>query len=419
MARILIAWELGEAFGHLARCQRLAMALAQRGHEVVVALKDVRHLAGYFLSSKVTVLAAPVPSAPDAKTIGPLSTYSDLLSACGFGRSTDLRSRLLTWRGILTLAKPDLVIGDHAPTALLAAKLFDVPCLAVGNGFSIPPPVSPWPSIAPWRAVPVEAAIESENRVNAVIADVVGTLGGRNAVEVRDLFGKDDIIDSFPELDHYGNRGLANYVGPIVSIPAALDVDWQRSACKKVVAYLRPSVPGFRQIVRGLAELDAETICVVPGLDVSVAKRLATTRMRVARVPLNLTRVLRSADLAVGYGTGGFSTQALLAGVPIAMSPKYAEQAILARRIEDIGAGRLITTSDVLSSVSEQLVQALTSDEMHANAAAFRERHRDFSTELAIERSIEIVERAVSGSWNSLSFPQENQTNKGHSSCLH
>ncbi|MFN4264432.1 MAG: glycosyltransferase [Aquabacterium sp.] len=255
--------------------------------------------------------------------------------------------------------------------------------------------------------------------MNAVIADAVTTIGCRRVVEARDLFGRDDILDTFPELDHYSDRGFANYVGPIVSIPAALDVDWQRPSSKKVVAYLRPSVPGFLQIMRGLADLEAETICVVPGLDASLAKRLATSRMRVARVPLNLTRVLPSADLAVGYGTGGFSTQALLAGVPIMMSPKYAEQAILARRISDLGAGRIIRTSDGLASVSEQLVDALFSDEMHATAAAFRDRHRDFSTERALEQSIEIVERAVLGGSKPVSFPQENQTNRGHPSCRH
>lgn len=49
MARILIAWELGEAFGHLARCLRLAQGLRQRGHTIVLAgvplLMRPRHVA--------------------------------------------------------------------------------------------------------------------------------------------------------------------------------------------------------------------------------------------------------------------------------------------------------------------------------------------------------------------------------------
>ncbi len=42
MARVLIAWELGDAFGHLARCLRLAEGLAARGRGVTLALKAAR-----------------------------------------------------------------------------------------------------------------------------------------------------------------------------------------------------------------------------------------------------------------------------------------------------------------------------------------------------------------------------------------
>ncbi|HSV28943.1 MAG TPA: UDP-glucuronosyltransferase, partial [Candidatus Omnitrophota bacterium] len=59
MAGILIAWELGEALGHLARCLRLAAALRHRGHGVVLVLKDIR-LPGWRMDAKdVVVLQAP------------------------------------------------------------------------------------------------------------------------------------------------------------------------------------------------------------------------------------------------------------------------------------------------------------------------------------------------------------------------
>jgi len=58
MARVLIAWELGEDFGHLARCLRLAQGLVARGHGVTLALKDVRLPAGQHLEPGITVLPA-------------------------------------------------------------------------------------------------------------------------------------------------------------------------------------------------------------------------------------------------------------------------------------------------------------------------------------------------------------------------
>jgi len=56
MARVLIAWELGEAFGHLARCLRLAQGLLARRHGVTLVLKDVRLPAGQGSTPGITVL---------------------------------------------------------------------------------------------------------------------------------------------------------------------------------------------------------------------------------------------------------------------------------------------------------------------------------------------------------------------------
>lgn len=58
MAHALIAWELGEAFGHLARCVRLAEGLVARGHKVTLALKNVGLPAGQMLVPGITVLVA-------------------------------------------------------------------------------------------------------------------------------------------------------------------------------------------------------------------------------------------------------------------------------------------------------------------------------------------------------------------------
>jgi hypothetical protein len=58
VARALIAWELGEAFGHHARCLRLAEGLRQRGYAVTLALKDVRLPVGQCVEQGFTVLPA-------------------------------------------------------------------------------------------------------------------------------------------------------------------------------------------------------------------------------------------------------------------------------------------------------------------------------------------------------------------------
>ena len=73
MARVLIAWELGEAFGHLARCLRLAQGLVARGHAVTLALKDVRLPAGQTTAPGITVLAAPLTPQAGASSSPPVN----------------------------------------------------------------------------------------------------------------------------------------------------------------------------------------------------------------------------------------------------------------------------------------------------------------------------------------------------------
>ncbi len=158
MPRILIAWELGEAYGHLARCLRLAHGLRQRGHTVVLALKDVRLPAASSSAQDITIVQAPLtlhlrstrPTRSAQRS--PQLNYADVLQHCGFARHQDLAARLVAWQGIYSLAHPDVLIGDHAPTALMAAQLAGIPHLSIGNGFAIPPAIHPWPTITDRRA---------------------------------------------------------------------------------------------------------------------------------------------------------------------------------------------------------------------------------------------------------------------------
>lgn len=398
MARVLIAWELGEAFGHVAHCLQLAEGLRQRGHTVAMALKDLRLPAGPVNPKGLTLLPAPLtsqrPQRPQRPQGRPVN-YADVLRHCGFADARDVAARLVGWDNLFRLTRTEVVIGDHAPTALLAARVAGIPHLAVSSSFAIPPDVTPWPSIRPWEAIAEATLVAADSQLDQVTDDAQAAMGRPPRVRIRDLFGKRAVLNTFAELDHYGERPHGRYVGPIVSVPQARRASWQDTGNAKVLAYLRPEVPGFAAILHALARLDAEVVCVAPGLPPGVARRYATPRLRIALAPLHLTSLLQEADLAVGYGSSGFSTQALLAGVPLVMRPRHVEQGLIARRVQALGAGIVLDARMEVETLLPLLQTVLHGPSHRLAARAFRDRHRHFSTAHAVDRSVSLVEHTL------------------------
>ncbi|PZA17481.1 glycosyltransferase [Parazoarcus communis] len=396
MARVLIAWELGEAFGHLARCLRLAEGLRERGHMVTLVLKDVCLPGGTVPG--LTVLAAPQtaprPAQRSVARMEPVN-YADVLLHAGFADVQAVAARLHAWRSIFSLVCPDVLVGDHAPTALLAARGGGVPHIAVGTGFAVPPPVSPWPSIRPWDVVTEEMTRNAEVRLDRVTEAAQHLVGVKRAARMRELFGSQDVLSTFAELDHCGVRPDGRYLGPIVTLPECARVGWQGKDCPRVLLYLRPDVPGFSAIVRALARLDAEVLCVTPGWSVVAARHYATRRLRIALTPLALPPLLQRADIAVSYGSSGFSTQALLAGVPLLMRPRYVEQALLAHRVEALGAGRLLAGQLDVEGVAAAARRLLEASSERQAARSFALRYRDFEPQMAVDLTVAAIEQCA------------------------
>lgn len=186
-----------------------------------------------------------------------------------------------------------------------------------------------------------------------------------------------------------------------------------------MLAYLRSAVPGFLAILQALARLDAEVLCVAPGINPEAAKRCATRRLRNALAPVDLPPLLAHADLAVGYGNSGFSTQALLAGVPLAMRPRHVEQVLFAHRVEALGAGQLLGGRIDVDSVTTSLQELLGNPAYRQAARAFWDRHSDFSPNQAIEQSLSLIERAFLDGWNTDRTRKTQEPQESPPACLH
>lgn len=391
MSRILVAWELGGNYGHLARCLPIAEGLRQRGHDVVFAVRDTRTAAELLGPVGFPFLQVPLP-ATKTRLSRPPANYAEILLGEGYADPLGLQGMVRAWQAILQLSRPDIVLADHAPTALLAAHLAGVPHLAIGNGFAIPPAASPLPSLRPWETISEARLRHADASVDAAIAGVAEQLGCKESLSLRHLFGKDDLLDTFAELDHYGERQHGNYIGPIFSLAGAQRVAWQEVTSKKIVAYLRPEMPGFPALMAALSELDAEKLCIIPGLRVEHARRLAGRRLRITLKPVALGHLLDTADVAVSYGGGGATSEALLSGTPLLLVPRFVEQYLGALQIEALGAGIMIREERAKETFTKNLTTLLEDSRYGACARQFADKYAGFTQQQAVVKAIIAIE---------------------------
>ncbi len=148
MAKFLYVWELGAGLGHLSPMSPIFQRLLDAGHEIHVAIRSLEkaHLA--FQNFPIVYWQAPIQSAGAKPIFQPPATLAHILANTCFRDNDELASRMKAWDNLIRAVDPDLVILDHAPSALLALEAFSIPRIIMGTGFTVPPDSHPFPN---WR----------------------------------------------------------------------------------------------------------------------------------------------------------------------------------------------------------------------------------------------------------------------------
>jgi hypothetical protein len=356
MKSVLIAWELGGGLGHLMQLAPLARELAARGHRVFAALRYLDRADGVFGRGVATLLAAPWVMTPVERQVTPPVNWAHILHNMGWHDPAQLGGLVAAWRGLFELVKPDVVIFDHAPTALLAARSMEgdacvAPTFAkvvIGSGFCVPAdePGRPLRNLRPWvKAAHAEpAAVEAFERemlgrVNAILAEY----GAPGLERVTQLYGEVDetFLATVVELDHYGAREGVRYWGavsgvkdeggrpPTPALPPEYRGEGERR--KRAFAYLK-NFPAVAALLEALEAGGHSTVAVCEGMAADVRQKFAAAKfVRFEDRPLDLARVAKECDLAVLNAGHGSTAAMLRAGVPALLVPIHLEQGMLAR----------------------------------------------------------------------------------------
>jgi len=409
MAKILMVWELGGGLGHLMRLLGIARPLVARGHEVTVALKDLTHAQKVYGGTGIRYLQAPSRDRKKRRRPKGQWSFLSILYASGWSDEQTLGRAADAWRNLFQVTSPDVALFDHSPTALLGSRGLDMKRIVVGSGFFHPPDVSPWPLLTGAKAEPAvaEALALEESRVLAFANRSLDSWGappprengrplfaGRrrffhNLQRTRSLF-RLAWRTGDPLFRSSAHQSWA--VSGVAGRPRAEDFP------------LPEAFSGTEISDRGAPITRISDPCLpLQDLDPARQRQLQTQSLRFVNGPLDMHQVSATCDLAILSGSHGTTDQMLLEGKPTMQIPRFSEQSLFSRTVQQMGAGLTAHPRK-----GPELVQKLRSlldnlDDYGGSARQFAQRYSGFDPVAEHEALADRVE-ALLGDGNR-SFP--------------
>lgn len=395
MSRILLAWELGTGFGHLGPFLGLAPRLIERGHTLHVAVREIAGAATALGNLPVTLHQAPLCLNTYGGLQEPPLNYAEILMRYGYLEPAMLRAMITAWRSLITALGADVVIADHAPTALLAARDLGVARAVIGSSFNVPPPSDPTPNMRSWVPVPAARLVDSDRRVLTVINDALPQ--GRGLRAVHDIFaGAACFFSGTPELDTYTARQAGDYLGLQTLSTGTAEPVWPEGGGEPVFAYLHADYPHIERALQALAASGARVLVHVLAGDAVLVKRHQNARMQFASQLLDFHRVVAECQFCVCHGNVGTTLGMIQGGRPVLVLPKHLEHFLLGRALARSGAGRVVHADDNAPDIAAEIAAMLDDVALRSNARALAERHAQPSVGTMSERAVARIEALVS-----------------------
>jgi UDP:flavonoid glycosyltransferase YjiC (YdhE family) len=405
MATVLFTWELGGGLGHLLPMRSLARGLVVAGHRVYLALREIAPASVVFGNMGASLLQAPFRHSRPGR-LENTPGFSQILDNIGFGEDGELFGLVCAWRNLIGFVRPNLIVFDHSPTALLAARCFpDVRRVISAPGFFCPPDVSPWPALV---RRPIE---KSELEVHeAGLLARVNRLLLRSRRPPLDRLGRlysdvdEQFLLTFPELDHYPDRPVgARYMGPVIT-EGGKRPDWPKGgAGNRIYAYLKAS-KSLEGVLKVLAGRGDSTLVFVDGIDPATRKKFSSPTLRFETERLDLAAVGEQCNVAVHNANHGTLARLLLAGRPMVQLPLTLEQTVLARAVDRTGAAETVLPGapDVGEAFACKLDKVLGSERYAAAAGTFARCHDDFDPVVQVQQMVGRMEQLLHGgeSWS-------------------
>ena len=339
--------------GHIRRLTPIAKRLSLLGHKMVFVLRSTdesdylkKHLPDCFIL-KAPIWVKSAETAKEDKRF--IASYADVLYRCGYKCEKDLSTLIRSWRKIFEILKPSVVVCDHSPTVVLAARGV-VPVVHIGSGFATPPVGKSLPNFSG----PDAGAPEREEQVLASINAVLASRDDGPVYCTSDIFASaSNFTCCLPELDPYDGLRTSKAIGPVISLPRPEPMS---SAEGFIFGYLSGFDDRVPNILRSIVASRVPALVYLRNTPHSLGRVISGSRVKILSTPQDLPEVLKKASAIIHHG--GLSTAEIALGIGRTqfLIPRQVEQDLTTRAIEKLGCGySLARQSDPAGIIRETM----------------------------------------------------------------
>lgn len=386
---IVFTWELGGGLGHIAGFSPLAKALLKEGYVVSIVSKNVSSAAKVFTGLPIKVYQSPLYRNISNK-LDVTYSYSEILIDLGYKSIQELEPLVSAWKNIFTLLKPDLVIADHSPTALLACRILDIKKITIGTGFFSPPKETPLPLFVGTNLQNQDRLVQHEKQVLDVINHV---LKNAMACQLKHLFQifevEDNFLCTFKELDHYPQRNPTEYWGPRFNTEIGEDIIWPEGKGAKVFAYIKENTANFEQLFNALLNGKKNVLMYIPEASNKIKGAcLSHKNIQLLDAPANMQQVLEQADLIVCHAGHGVVSAGLMSGKRLLLIPTQLEQSMLTYLLAKRRLVTAVNPQQPNVNYARAIEFACSNPELGQNIEAFKGKYAEFDANKQVERML-------------------------------
>ena len=367
--------------------------LADAGHTLFMAARNVNTARGALHGLPVRLLPAPVlmDTRPGRAVAG---SYPQLLEQAGYADRDTLATLADGWRALNALVEPDVILAEHSPTALLAARMDGIPSVAAGSGFMVPPLSAPMATIAPGMPVSPRELARSERSVLERLNQVLAGAGAAPLESCAELLAATRrVLWTLPELDHYGEREGDEYAGPVIATTDG-PVPWPDAGGARIFGYFHVRLPGYALLLEAMQSTGLPGVLVAGGAtdeDLAAASPTVTVTAR----QVDLRRVAREAALVITHCAYASLAACLLGGAPQLALPQQMEQRMLAFRLRERGLVEALPGNADAGQIADGIRRVLAPARPGDAILAFARRYRDFDRDSPVARAVAACEEVL------------------------